>query len=233
MKFATIKLKSVLICVLIFVIILSSVLISVTSLTTSSVSKTNITIVLDAGHGGTDGGSVGVNTKVKESDLNLIIAKKIEKLLKTFGFTVVQTRETEAGLYSKFGKKYKAEDMEVRKKIIQKSEADAVISIHLNSFSSSGVRGAQTYYAEGSEKGKELADIMQLQMQNQLEMAKDSSKFGDFYMVNCTTAPSVLIECGYLSSPEDEALLIQDEYQNKIAYCVFCGILKFFNVVYY
>ncbi len=198
-----------------------------------NIPKTGLTIVLDPGHGGVDGGSVGVNTSVKESNLNLNIAIKTKNIIEKFGISCILTRKDENGLYKIFGRGYKQEDMNARREIIEKADADGVISIHQNSFSESGVRGINAYYADGSEAGETFARDVLSCLSGQVENVKTLPKVGDFYMVNCTTAPSILVECGYLSNPEDEALLITDAYQNKLAYAIACGVLKFFNINYY
>ena len=192
--------------------------------------KINYTIAVDAGHGGIDGGSVGVNTKVTESELNLKIAKALKVHLESFGFNVVLTRENENGLYSADAKNLKKDDMEKRKKIITENKADMLVSIHMNSFSTAKEKGAQAFYYEGHENSKNLADCIQEQLFKNVPLAREHSNFGDYYILNCLPIPSVIVECGFLSNPENEELLIKESHQKLLAYNIFCGIVKYFNL---
>ena len=191
----------------------------------------DFTIVLDAGHGGMDGGSVGVNTKVKESELNLNIVKKLEPYLKSFGFGVVLTRYDHNGLYNQFNSDYKLTDMQKRKEIIQKANANIMVSIHLNSYPASGLKGAQAFYMKDHEPSKLLADTIQKELFANLPNARQNSNFGDYYILKCTQNPSVMVECGFLSNAEEELLLQQESYQEQLAYTIFCGIVKYFYAV--
>ncbi len=231
MKFLVIKkqtIKNILIVLLTFVLAFSILTISKNVFATTT-EKINYTIVLDAGHGGIDGGSEGVLTGVKESELNLKVTKKLEKLLNTFGFNVVLTRTNADGLYSQLATNKKQDDMKKRKEIIQKSKPNMVVSIHMNSFPNKHERGAQVFYQVGEETSKQLAQTIQNEMIKNLVEAREFCNHSDLYILQCTQNPSVVVEGGFLSNPEEEALLITDEYQEKLAYSVFCGILKFFE----
>ncbi len=188
-------------------------------------------VVLDAGHGGIDGGSQGKVTGVFERDINLSISKKVESLLKTLNIEVVQTRTTEDGLYGAFASGFKMRDMKARKAIIEEANPDLVVSIHLNSFTSSTSKGAQVYYKPNSEISKELAEKMQNLFAKNLENSRTECFEGDFYILTCTKKPGILVECGFLSNPEEEQLLITDDYQQKVAYQIFCGIVSYFDLV--
>lgn len=231
MKFLVIKkqtIKNILIVLLTFVLAFSILTISKNVFATTT-EKINYTIVLDAGHGGIDGGSEGVVSGVKESELNLKVTKKLEKLLNTFGFNVVLTRTNADGLYSQLATNKKQDDMKKRKEIIQKSKPNMVVSIHMNSFPNKHERGAQVFYQVGEETSKQLAQTIQNEMIKNLVEAREFCNHSDLYILQCTKNPSVVVEGGFLSNPEEEALLITDEYQAKLAYSVFCGILKFFE----
>lgn len=185
-------------------------------------------ILLDAGHGGIDGGVSGVNTGVKESDLNLKVVKKLEKLFFSAGFEVVLTRSTDAGLYGVATKNRKRKDMQKRKEIIEESSPSVVISVHMNKFASSHRRGGQVFYKDESEQGKILADLIQKKFNKLSDSKRDfDSLKGDYYILNCTNYPSVICECGFLSNPEEEALLVTEEYQSQIAQAIFDGVLEF------
>lgn len=190
--------------------------------------SSKIKVVLDAGHGGIDGGVSGVNTGIKESELNLIIVKKVEKYLSDSGISVVLTRSTEAGLYGVAGKNFKKRDMEKRRDIILKAKPNLVVSIHMNKYSVSTRRGAQVFYKPNDENGKLLANSIQSVFNSMPEAPRECIALtGDYYILNCSKYPSVIAECGFLSNPEDEALLITEEYQDSVAYSVFKGIIGY------
>ena len=195
----------------------------------SSVPIQEFCVVLDAGHGGIDGGSVG-KLGVFERDLNLKVAQKVEKFLTSLNIKVVQTRRTQDGLYENFVHGFKKEDMKQRQKIIENSNADLVVSIHMNYFSDSSSCGAQAFYKQNSTESKMLANFMQELFIKNLYKARKAPLSGDFYILNCTEKPGVLVECGYLSNEEEEKLLVSEDYQHKVAYQIFCGIVKFFGI---
>lgn len=194
----------------------------------AAVNKTKI--VLDAGHGGIDGGVNGVLTGVKESELNLKVVKKIESYFVSAGMSVTLTRNSEAGLYGAATKNLKKRDMQKRKEIISSANPDLVISVHMNKYSLSTRRGAQVFYKANDEKSKLLADSIQNSFNNMKEASRQCSPLiGDYYVLNCTDYPSVIAECGFLSNIEDEALLITEEYQEKIAYAIFKGVIGYLS----
>lgn len=233
-KFLTIKLKSLLICVFFVLLTVCGILLSYkTFASKQSSANLALTVVIDAGHGGIDGGAVGKTTGAKESDINLAISKKLEAYLKKYNVRVVQTRTNKDGLYKTFGKNYKREDMGVRKKIIEQNSPDLVVSIHQNSFPSKTARGATVYYSELSENSSRVAKTIANEFKNTNTCENVKTGTADFYMLYCTSAPSILIECGFLSNQEDEALLVKSEYQDRLAYAIFCGIAKHFGFVAY
>lgn len=186
-------------------------------------------VVLDAGHGGIDGGCQGKITKVYERDITLKICQELEIFLKSAGVKVVQTRTNADGLYGAFTSGFKLRDLNKRKQIIENIKPNLVVSVHLNSFSDSSVFGAQAYYKPGDNASHEFADKMQQLFAKNLNSKNTLSKEGDFFILNCTQCPSVLIECGFLSNEKEEALLITQQYQQKVAYQIFCGIMAFFD----
>lgn len=190
----------------------------------------NLTIVIDAGHGGIDGGSTGVNTGITECELNLIYANKLEKLLKSVGIKVIKTRNSLDGLYDAGAKNFKKDDMQKRKEIIKKANAQAIISIHMNKFSLKSEKGSQVFYQQNDEKGKKLADCIKDELVSKIENARNLTLGGDFFICKCDDVPSVIVECGFLSNEKEELLLQDDEYQDKLCYSIFCGIMKYFNI---
>ncbi len=187
-----------------------------------------VKVVLDAGHGGVDGGVSGAKTGIKESVLNLSIVKKLEKYLIDAGFEVVLTRSTDAGLYGIATKNLKKKDMQKRREIILNAEPSVVVSVHLNKYSLSSRRGAQIFFKEGCLNGKILAESIQKAFNELPESTRAFSPLkGDYFLLNCSEYPSVIAECGFLSNPEEEALLITEEYQDTIAYTLFKGIVGY------
>jgi N-acetylmuramoyl-L-alanine amidase len=186
-------------------------------------------LVIDAGHGGIDAGVVGKTTGVKESDLNLAISKKLSVELIESGFKTVLTRSSTAGLYGTATSNRKRKEMQKRKEIINRENPDAVISVHLNYYPSSSRRGAQAFYSEDSEEGKNFAQIIQNGL-NELPTNEREylSLKGDYYLLKCSKAPSVIIECGFLSNPEDESYLIDEEYQRALAKNIALSVAEYF-----
>lgn len=186
-------------------------------------------IVLDAGHGGVDPGVVGRTTGEKESDVNLKIVQKLQKLFSDAGFCVVLTRKNAGGLYGLPTKGYKRRDMEERRRIIREAEPDFVLSVHQNTFpADTSRRGGQVFFREDSAAGEALAVSIQARL-NALGGRSVSALKGDFFLLGCADCPSALVECGFLSNAEEERLLLTDEYQGKIARAVFEGVLSFLS----
>ena len=172
-------------------------------------------IVIDAGHGGIDGGVVG-NSGVKESDINLKMAKILETKLKSRGFEVVMTRKDENALNN-----IKRLDMQARKDIIVKAKPIVVVSLHVNRFAADPTRrGAQVFY-DDTDVGKDFAYLMQ-QAINQNINSKYSGRdnyepiSGDLFITKCARVPSIIIECGFISNAEDEKLLLSQEYPDDL-----------------
>ena len=190
-------------------------------------------VVIDAGHGGIDGGVVGKKTGVKESDLNLSIAFKLKEKLTEAGFEAVMTRKTEAGLYDTTAKGFKKRDMQKRKSIVENASPTLVLSVHQNYYPSSSQRGGQVFYLPEHEQGKQLAECVQERL-NTLYKAQSvkarKAMSADFFMLRFSM-PSVIIECGFLSSEKDEALLIQDAFQEKLASSAAAGVINYLTLI--
>ncbi len=185
-------------------------------------------VVLDAGHGGADPGVRGVQTAVKESEINLAIVLRLAEYLEGAGFSVVLTRKDAGGLYGALTDGYKKRDMQARREIIEAASPNAVISVHQNSFPADrSRRGGQVFFRQGHAAGESLASSIQGRL-NALGGNDFSPLRGDYYMLNCTDYPSVIVECGFLSNAEDERLLRTESYREQVAYAVFCGVLSFF-----
>ena len=190
--------------------------------TQNAVAK-NICIAIDAGHGGWDSGKVG-STGVKEKDLNLTVSFKIKELLESTGFEVVMVRDTDRALSDT-----KAKDMRERCALIEKSKAALTLSIHMNSFSSGSAKGAQVFYYSHSAEGKKVAQIVQDELKNFDKSNKRSCKANnEYYMLVHTATPTIVVECGFLSNPEEEKKLSSDEYRQKISEVIASAIEKYF-----
>lgn len=180
------------------------------------------TVVIDAGHGSSDPGKVGIND-VLEKDVNLIIAKQLKKFLKERGIEVVMTRTEDAALADS-----KGEDLKKRVELINENQPNLAVSIHQNSYTSSNVKGAQVFYYKDSEEGKAAAEILQealrgIDTENHRQAKADAS----YYLLNHTEVPLVIVECGFLSNPEEAEKLNTEEYQKKIAEAICSGLLKY------
>lgn len=196
---------------------------------TTSVPKPTYTIVIDAGHGGIDGGSVGKTTGKDENFLNLEYSKTFKKILESYNFNVIMTRSDLNGLYDITATNKKKSDMEKRKEIILNSNADLVISIHMNSFPLKSSKGAQCFYKSNDISSQTLASSIQEIFVKTLPNAKNSANTGDYFILNCSNIPSVIVECGFLSNAEEERLLVTEDYRNTVCTSIFIGILNFFS----
>lgn len=227
-KFLTIKKKSMLL-VLALLLALSGIFVCM-HVTQASMPQPKFRIVIDAGHGGIDGGAVGKETGVTENFLNLEYAKTLQQMCEDFGIGVTMTRQDMNGLYAVTAPNKKRSDMEKRRQIIESSGADLVVSIHMNSYPLPSAHGAQVFYREGSVGGQHLAESVQASIVTNFPDARKTCKVGDYFMVNCTDKPSIIVECGYLSNPQEERNLSDDAYKEKMCYSILSGVLSFFEM---
>ncbi len=218
------KILAVLLAVLLICFTSSVVVISSKKFATTPVF--DYTIVLDAGHGGIDGGVSGAGSGVKESDLNLIYTFLLAEKLNSAGFNVVFTRADKGGLYGLATSGFKKRDMNKRREIISNSKANLVISIHMNKFSSKSRYGAQVFFLKPNTESMTLANNIQKAL-NVATNNKFSALKGDYFILKCCEAPSVIVECGFLSNPTEEMLLQQKDYQDKIVTSIFNGIMLY------
>ena len=196
----------------------------------NEVKETKPSIVIDAGHGGRDPGKVGINGTL-EKDINLSIALRLRDLLEQNDIRVIMTRTEDTGLYSEHDANKKRSDLNKRIEIINSSDAAFAISIHQNSFSQTNVKGAQVFYHTQSEQGRDLAITLQEQL---IETINDGNRRKaksntSYYMLKHTTCPLVIVECGYLSNYTEAELLLDEEYQEKMAWAIHLGILQYIN----
>lgn len=191
-------------------------------------------IVLDAGHGGFDGGAQGIDGTL-EKDLNYSIVCKIAEFLRLGGFDVMLTRKGDESLETNpddtIGKR-KVSDMKNRLQMINSYTDSVFVSIHQNKFSTSNVNGAQVFYSPNNDNSQILAEKIQSSLTRQLQTSnKRSIKRADktIYLLNKAKNPAVLVECGFLSNKKELELLKTEEYQCKLAFTIYCGILDYFG----
>lgn len=187
-------------------------------------------LILDAGHGGEDGGAVSL-TGVPESSINLSITLKIDQLLGFYGVSPILLRETDISLHDPEAdtlRKKKVSDLRNRVAAIESVENAVLLSIHQNTFSNAAYHGAQTFYRAG-EESKALAQLMQdtLREGADPENRRTPTKIPDsIYLMKHITCPAVLVECGFLSNPTEEAKLRDDGYQTRLAACMASAWLR-------
>ena len=181
-------------------------------------------ILIDAGHGHPDGGAISDFSSVCESDLNLEYALTLKQFFNSLNYKVKLTRSTKHAIA-----KTKTEDMEKRKKIIEKSNCDIFISIHMNRFSLSSSLGAQVFYKLEDENSKLLAENVKNLFVKNLEFSRKLSLEGDFMVLNSANCPAILIECGFVSNKLEETRLRSKEYRENLCYQIFCGTIKYLN----
>lgn len=192
-----------------------------------------IKILIDPGHGGMDQGASG-DMKIAEAPINLAISEILMNFLEGSGFETEMTRYDDSGLYTELSnsiRSKKNEDLKTRVELINSSNADLVVSIHLNSFPQKQYYGAHVFYQKSNITTKLAADIIQENMKTILDNTNNRvpQVKKDIKIMDDTTVPVVLIECGFLSNIEEEKKLITNAYQEKTAWAIYAGILKYFN----
>ncbi len=192
------------------------------------------TVIIDAGHGGFDGGAVALDG-TSEKDINLSVALDLEAMLRLGGYDVIMIRDTDRGIESETEEsisKRKISDMKNRLEIIN-SNTDAIfISIHQNKFSSTSVIGAQVFYSPNREESKVLAETIQSSFKNRLQPDNERVvKKGDksIYLLYNAKIPAIIVECGFLSNKSELELLKSEEYQKKVAFTIYCGLLEYLS----
>ena len=192
------------------------------------------TIILDAGHGGEDGGAVS-QSGLQEKDINLAITKDLYQMLSASGFKVVMTREDDRSIHDSSAdtiRERKISDLHNRLNIINSCENCLFISIHQNQFYDPQYSGAQMFFSTNHPESKELAESLKqsvvelIQPDNTREIKPANNAI---YLLWNSKKPSVLVECGFLSNPKESDLLSREEYQQKMAFSIYCGILNYWR----
>lgn len=193
---------------------------------TANVSKEaedKIVVVIDPGHGGEDPGKVGIND-VLEKDLNLQISQKVQALLKEVDIEVVMTRENDKVPDAK------REDLDQRVNLINDTKPTLALCIHQNSYPDAAIKGAQVFYHTITPEAEDVASIIQEELRVVDPSNTRQIKENDtYYMLKKTQVPTVIVECGFLTNPEEAEKLTQEDYQDQIAHAICNGIAKWLN----
>lgn len=231
--------KSIIAIITAFLIILSAMLYltfmaNFSAAEASSMPITQKTVIVDAGHGGDDGGAIGIDGTV-EKDINLDIALKLEKILKFYGFNVIMTRTQDVmtcddGLDSL--RKRKISDIHNRFELMRKHPDAIFISVHQNKFEDSSQHGTQVFYSGNDERSKELAEAIQTSVTLTLQRKNDRvvKKSGSgIYLLYHAKIPAVLVECGFISNSDEVKKLKDESYRMKLAILIADGLLKYLS----
>ncbi len=203
-------------------------------MSTSAFADSHKKVIIDAGHGGFDGGAVAGDGTV-EKDINLLISLKVEEHLKFNGFEVIMTRTDDSG--TEDDKKTaisnrKKSDLVNRLKIMEENPDAIYVSIHLNKFTTSAANGAQVFYTKNFDQALQLADCLQnsitklLQPDNTRVIKQGTSST---YLLKNAKVPAVIVECGFLSNKSELEKLKDDSYQSQMAFAISCGIIDFYQ----
>ncbi len=226
-KFLRIK-KKLIVAVLLCILLIGLFCATYFPIKVSSTPKPAHTIVIDAGHGGRDGGSVGVNGTI-EKEINLEYSVALRDKLVQAGYNVIMTRSDDNGLYDENATNKKISDMKARFNVIRQANPSLVISIHMNSFTNSSAKGALTYYRTGDPASRTCGNLIQKSFNTYCNARSTSASVGDYFILNCSYYTSVLVECGFLSNPEEERMLNTDEYKNKMVNAICSALTLYFG----
>ena len=193
---------------------------------TKKAERAEYTVCIDSGHGGNDPGKIGV-AGTKEKEVNLTIALKLKKHLERQNIRVIMTRTDDRNLADTNATNEKISDMKQRVAKMNSEQPDAVISIHQNSYTDSSVKGAQVFYYSHSREGEAVAKILQESLQEiDPENHRQAKANETYYLLRRTKVPTVIVECGFLTNPEEAEKLSGEEYQEQVAEAVAKGIAK-------
>lgn len=219
-------------CLSLMAFSLKSAFIKSNTVETVTLPVSNKVIIIDAGHGIPDEGAESSNG-ISEAKINLNIALKLQSLLEQSGATVVLTRSNDNAIYdidSKTLKQKKISDLKNRVKIGNESSADAFVSIHLNKIPQKQYSGWQTFYNSSNENSIKLAKSIQNSLNESIQKENNrvAMKLDTVFIVKKVEIPLTIVECGFLSNPEEEKDLLNDDYQNRLAWGIYSGIMDYF-----
>lgn len=189
-------------------------------------------ILVDPGHGGDDPGMIGIDN-LKEKDVNLQISLKLKKCLEDAGYKVVMTRDKDEGLYDENANSKKAQDMQRRCDMITEHKPCLSVSIHQNSYTDSEVKGPQVFYYKASAEGERLAKAIQDKMNIELEVERPRVVKGNtsYYLLKRSKGVLNIVECGFLTNPDEAYKLTDEAYQQKVAEAICAGIEEYLGKV--
>ncbi|MEE1245530.1 MAG: N-acetylmuramoyl-L-alanine amidase [Acutalibacteraceae bacterium] len=228
-----IRITAVLVVVLSLAVLSTAVTMGYKYITVSASYKNRNTVILDAGHGGFDGGAVASDGTV-EKEINLKITLAAAKFLRQSGFNVILTRENDVSTDDVETEKIstrKKSDLKNRLNLMKDYKDAVFVSIHLNKFTTSAANGSQVFYSR-SEESKRLGDCIQKSIVAKLQPENtrvNKLATSSTYLLYNATVPSVLVECGFLSNKSELEKLKDKDYQNKMAFSIYCGILEYFK----
>lgn len=185
-------------------------------------------IVVDPGHGGDDPGMLGIGG-LEEKKINLEVSLRLKNVLENRGFTVVMTREEDKGLYDASSKSKKSQDMQRRIAAINDARPVLTVSVHQNSYQDAGVKGPQVFYFEHSAQGEKLAKALQDSLNRELHVERPRVAKGNtsYYLLKRSEGTLVIAECGFLTNPDEAALLQTEEYQENVARALAEGVAAY------
>lgn len=232
-----ISLKKTVICVLLITVICAAAFFISPAgdiIFASNEQMSRIRVIVDAGHGGFDGGAMAGDGTV-EKDINLSISVFLKGFLEQSGFEVILTRDSDTGTDDDSSEKIavrKKSDLRNRLNLMQKYPDAIFVSVHLNKFTTSAASGAQVFYSKNHSNSSRLGQCVQgsiislLQKENTRVIKQATSST---YLLNNATIPAIIVECGFLSNAGDLALLKDEAYQRKMAFCIYSGIKEYYK----
>ncbi len=230
------KNKAFIVYVILFIAYLTFIVLSFINIDSlADVNSSDISepiIVIDAGHGGEDGGAVANN--IVEKDINLSISKKLKDIFKASGFIVITTRDKDKMINTNGSslRERKVSDMKNRLELFNKNENNIVVSIHQNKFSQEKYSGTQVFYSKNNPKSEIMAEYIRkniaklIQPENE-RAAKPAD--GSIYLLYNSKVPAVIVECGFISNYTEANKLKDNNYQKKLAFAIYSGVLEFYN----
>ena len=195
----------------------------------------NKIVILDPGHGGEDPGAVSEFNGVREKEINFYIASKVKELLEAENYTIIMTREDDTLKYAEGTTgvtQKRKQDLIRRKKMMDESGADIVVSIHLNKFPQEKYFGAQAFFPPNSPESKTAAELIQKSLRENVDPINKREamlKKAEIIILKNLKTPTVIVECGFLSNEQEEKKLANVEYQDKIALAIKEGIINYYG----
>lgn len=217
-------------------IVIAIVLSSESTIQTMVHQKATNTLVIDAGHGGFDGGAIGASGTT-EQDINLSIAQRLACLSEYFGIQTVLTRQDQNALAydpSRSVRENKVADIKAREQIAAQTPNAIFLSIHLNKFSDPQYHGAQVFYSPNHAGGRILAELLQASLVNGCDPSNHreaKQAQNTIYLMKKLACPAVIVECGFLSNPDEEAKLNDQDYHKKLAAAILYGYSQYIDSV--